>query len=114
MVNAAIDAIGTLAMLFEGAGTGRAFRGKAPEFESGTVTESAFIRSAEKFLGKGAKEQSPGRYVSQDGLRQVRFGDHETQKPNNVHGHFESYDKSAFQGGKVTETAAVKITPDKP
>jgi hypothetical protein len=86
--------------------------GKPPEIPSGTMTVSGFLRTALTFLGKGSKEVSKGRYVSADGLRQVRFGDHETKDPSNVHAHYESYDKPAGQGGKVTESSTVTIVPD--
>jgi hypothetical protein len=86
--------------------------GKPPEIQSGTVTASGFLRTALSFLGKGCKEVSKGRYVSSDGLHQVRFGDHETKNPGNIHAHFESYDKPSGQGGKVTESSTVTIVPD--
>ena len=123
-LSTAIDIFGFFFTAFEGMGGGGGglklspasmgmFRGgKAPEFQSGTVSATGFLRAAITFLGKGSKEVSKGRYVSSDGLRQVRFGDHETKTPGNIHGHFESYDKPAAQGGKVTETSTVTITPD--
>ncbi|HEV2737136.1 MAG TPA: hypothetical protein VGU66_01025, partial [Candidatus Elarobacter sp.] len=86
--------------------------GKAPEFAGGTVTESGFLRTSLTFLGKGPTEVSPGRYVSADGLRQVRFGVHETRAGKQVHAHYEAYDKPVQQGGRVIETRTVMVVPD--
>jgi hypothetical protein len=69
------------------------------------VSPNAFLDSAMKYLGPGYKEVSPGTFVSADGMRQVRFGAHETRGPN-LHGHFEAYDKP---GGRVVENSVVKI-----
>ncbi len=82
--------------------------GRAPEFPGGRVTQSGFLRSAEQYLGNGYREVSPGRWVSADGLRQVRFGAHETRGPG-LHGHFEAYDRA---GGRVIENTRVDIIPD--
>jgi hypothetical protein len=79
--------------------------GRAPEFVGGRVSQSGFLRAAEKYLGSGYKEVSPGRYVSADGLRQVRFGPHELRS-SQLHGHFEAYDKV---GGRVIENTRVNI-----
>jgi hypothetical protein len=73
--------------------------GKVRHVQSGKVTESEFLNSALKYLGPGFKEVSPGRYVSADGMRQVRYGKHEACDPGH-HGDFETYDKPASQGGK--------------
>jgi len=59
-----------------------------------------------KYLGPGYKELSPGRYVSADGMLQVRFGAHETR--GDLHAHFEAYDMA---GGKVVGNSVVKIVP---
>lgn len=85
---------------------------KAPEFLSGVITESTFLDVARQYLGKGYREAEPGRFVSADGLRQVRFGAHETRE-SELHAHFEAYDGPAGSGGKVTETATVQIVPDR-
>jgi hypothetical protein len=87
--------------------------GKAPEIGSGILTESGFLRQSQKFLGNGYSEVSQGRYVSADGLRQVRFGAHETRAGKQVHAHFEAYDKPQQVGGKVVETSTAIIVPDK-
>ena len=83
--------------------------GRAVEIASGVVTESQFLRNAINYLGKGYTEAANGRWVSIDGLRQVRFGAHEVRDVNNLHGHFEAYDRA---GGRVIENAAVKIVRD--
>lgn len=68
-------------------------RGRAPEFQSGQLTESGVLRQAENYLGAGYREVSPGRYVSADGTRQFRYGAHETRNATNHHAHFESLEK---------------------
>ena len=83
--------------------------GKAPEYDGGDITEGGFLDQAIEYLGEGYTEASPGRYVSADGTRQVRYGGHETKNPNNHHGHFES-----AESGHVTENTSVKIIPDGP
>ncbi|MGH8550152.1 MAG: hypothetical protein ACRERU_16425, partial [Methylococcales bacterium] len=82
--------------------------GRAVESLGGRLTESGFLNATEKFLGKGYKEISPGRFVSADSLRQVRFGPHEVKGPG-MHAHFEAYNQP---GGKVIENKRVLITPD--
>jgi len=86
-------------------------RGRAPEFPGGQVGESAFIDSILDYLGPGYREVSPGRYVSADGFRQVRFGAHEVRGPQ-LHGHFEAFDAPFGEGGRVIENTVVRITPD--
>ncbi len=81
--------------------------GRAPEFESGALTEGEFLDNALEYLKPGYSEVSPGRYLSGDGLRQVRYGAHETQGLRH-HGHFEVYD---IAGGGVIENAVVDILP---
>lgn len=39
------------------------------------MTENDALSAAEEFLGKNYKSFGNGRYVSQDGLKQVRMGD---------------------------------------
>ncbi|HFC6753736.1 TPA: polymorphic toxin MafB class 1 [Neisseria meningitidis] len=81
---------------------------RAPEYHAGTVSESNFLNAAEKWLGENYKSYPNGRYVSQDGMRQVRYGYHETNSSTH-HGHFESYDKP---NGRVIENSAVTIIRD--
>jgi RHS repeat-associated protein len=85
--------------------------GRAPEFTRGQTTESGFLKSGLKWLGEGYKDMGGGRYLSKDGLRQIRYGKHETSGKVH-HGHFEAYDKSADQGGKVIENTRVIIVSD--
>jgi hypothetical protein len=84
---------------------------RAPEFPGGETTETGFLNSALNWLGKGYKDMGGGRYVSADGLKQIRYGKHETTGKVH-HGHFEVYDKPADKGGKVIENTVVKIVPD--
>ncbi|GEM_PF-3878298 len=85
---------------------------KADEFDRGEIGESGFLDAAENWLGEGYFVYPNGRYVSKDGMRQIRYGKHETKNPNNQHGHFEAYDKPAQNGGEVLETGTVKILKD--
>jgi len=80
-------------------------RGRAPEFPSGTISEDAVLNTTIEYLGEGYREVSPGRYVSVDGLRQVRYGRHEVRVPGNHHVHFEALDEL----GRVVENAVVRI-----
>ncbi len=82
-------------------------KGKAPEFKSGRLTGEEFLRAAEEFLGPNFRHMGNNRYVSSDGMRQVRIGEHELKR-GNLHGHFEVYNQP---GGTVTETATVEIIP---
>jgi RHS repeat-associated protein len=84
----------------------------APEFSGGTVTESQFADNALRWLGPGYTEPSPGRFLSSDGLWQVRFGAHEARDLADLHGHFEVYDVPASRGGQVVENMRVSIVPD--
>ena len=77
-------------------------------WEAGTVSESTFLNSAEKWLGENYKSYPNGRYVPQDEIRQVRYGHHETNSSTH-HGHFESYDKP---NGRVIENSVVTIIQD--
>lgn len=81
---------------------------RAPEYHAGTVSESNFLNAAEKWLGENYKSYPNGRYVSQDGMRQVRYGHHETNSSTH-HGHFESYDKP---NGRIIENSVVTIIQD--
>lgn len=76
--------------------------------KGGVVAADKVLGLADKYLGAGHTEVSPGRWVSSDGLRQFRFGTHETST-NPLHAHFEVYDKSYFKGGTLTENTVVEI-----
>ncbi|MFI8977403.1 PA14 domain-containing protein [Nocardia asteroides] len=80
--------------------------GRAPELPSGKIPESKAMDAAEKWLGPGYVDKGGGRYVSADGQRQVRYGEHETVKSPTHHMHFESY-----ENGRVAENAVVEIIP---
>ncbi|HEY4238040.1 MAG TPA: hypothetical protein VGM45_11995 [Gaiellaceae bacterium] len=92
-------------MLREKFGPGTAAGGRAPEFGGGSLSESEFLDSARKWLGDNYTEPSPGRFLSKDGLRQVRYGKHEVTSAVH-HGHFEAYDAP---GGRVVENTQVTI-----
>ena len=87
-------------------------RRTAPEYDAGIVSESGFVNSARRWLGNNYTDEGRGRYVSRDGMHQIRYGGHETENPNNHHGHFEAYDRPAHQGGEVIENSRVLIVPD--
>jgi RHS repeat-associated protein len=89
---------------------GAFLRGRAPEFFGGTLTEGEFLTAAQKWLGVGYKEVSPGRFISQDGLNQLRYGAHEIAGSGN-HAHFESFDIPYGKGGKIIENTKVNIIP---
>ncbi|MHA7877921.1 MAG: hypothetical protein ACX93T_03315 [Bacteroidota bacterium] len=63
------------------------------ELQSGKISESDLMRVAEHWLGEAYKDMGNGRYLSRDGLRQFRYGKHETSDLNKQHAHFEAYDK---------------------
>jgi RHS repeat-associated protein len=94
-----------VAMMADGGGGVRP--GRAPESAGGQLAEAQAIGVAERWLGPGYREVSPGRYVSADGLRQVRYGPHEVSSATH-HIHFETYDK---RGGHVVENTRATIVP---
>jgi len=79
------------------------------ERDLGTITESGFLKEAERYLGKDYVVHSKGRYVSKDGSRQIRYGRHETEDLKDHHAHFEAYD---LKTGKLNEWGRVKIIND--
>jgi hypothetical protein len=85
--------------------TGSIRFGRAAEHYGGQLTESQAMEAAAKWLGPGYKEVSPGRFVSADGQRVVRYGDHET-RGTVQHIHFE-----AIENGFVVENTWVEIIP---
>ena len=86
-------------------------RNTAPEHNAGELTKQQFDENVKKYLGEGYEDKGKGRFLSKDGMRQTRYGDHETRNPNDHHGHFEAYDKSAHEGGEVIENSRVVIKP---
>jgi hypothetical protein len=85
------------------------YSGRVPHIGSGQLTQDAAISSAQKWLQPGYTEVSQGRFVSADGLRQIRFGFHETSNPNNLHIHFEAFNKSYWNGGRIIESTVTSI-----
>lgn len=83
----------------------------APEYVGGKISESSFLISAEQWLGDGYVSLPNGRYISKDGMRQVRYGKHETNSKIH-HAHFESYDKPIEKGGRIIENTSVEIIQD--
>lgn len=79
--------------------------GRAPEFPAGALPEDDVIDRAIDWLGAGFTERSPGRFVSADGLRQFRYGAHETRNASRHHCHFEALDSA----GHVIENSVVEI-----
>lgn len=55
------------------------------------------LEAAQRFLGPGYREVSPGRYVSADGTRQVRLSHHEV-RPGQEHIHFETLQPNSVDG----------------
>ena len=86
-------------------------RNTAPEHNAGELTKQQFDENVKRYLGKGYEDKGKGRFLSTDGMRQTRYGDHETRNPNDHHGYFEAYDKSAHEGGEVIENSRVVIKP---
>lgn len=72
---------------------------------------AGFINSAEKWLGDNYQSLGNGHYVSDDGMKQVRYGRHEIATSVH-HGDFETYDKPANQGVGVVENTRVRIESD--
>ncbi len=92
-----------------GSGSSGVRKLKAPEFHGGKLSESEFLQSALKYLGKDYRSLPNGRYISKDGLRQVRYGRHEVSSKQH-HAHFESYDKP---NGRIVENTMVEIVKGK-
>ena len=80
-----------------------------PEYPAGKISESKLMDVAEKWLGRGYKDMGSGRYVSKDEVRQFRYGKHKTKNLGNHHAHFETYDKSLNEGGKLIEKSVVEV-----
>lgn len=64
-----------------------------------SMTTRDALDTAEEFLGPGYRELSNGRYVSADGLRQVRMTDRDLAHPNQApHMNFETYNSPTGPG----------------
>ena len=73
--------------------------------DGGVATADQALDGAAEYLGPGYKDMGGGRYVSADGLRQVRMGAHELVKAP-THMHFEAFDAP---GGKIIESTWVDV-----
>ena len=72
--------------------------------DGGIASVDEALDGAETFLGPGYNSLANGRYVSADGMRQVRLGTHELKDPLQQHIHFEAYDVPADLGGHIIES----------
>jgi hypothetical protein len=79
------------------------------ELRGGEISESNLMIAAEKWLGQGYKDKGNGRYLSEDGLRQFRYGKHETKNIMKQHAHIEAYDRPHEIGGKLIEKAVLDV-----
>jgi hypothetical protein len=66
------------------------------------------LQGATTFLKTGYRDMGKGRFLSADGLRQIRWGSHELN-PLDMHIHFEHYDLPWDIGGKVIESTYTLI-----
>jgi RHS repeat-associated protein len=80
-------------------------RGRAPEYPGGTIREDQAMDAAARWLGDGYREVGNGRYISRDGSRVVRYGNHEVNSKTH-HIHFES-----VENGRVVENTSAEIVP---
>jgi hypothetical protein len=85
--------------------TGMIRLGRAPEYYGGKLTQDQALSAAERWLGPGYREVSPGRFVSADGNRIVRYGAHETRSAVE-HIHFEG-----AENGFVVENTWAEVVP---
>ena len=67
------------------------------------MTRSNAVKEGKKFLGEGFTKEAPGRYVSQDGLRQMRF-DFSHHGGTSGHINLEVWNKSILGPGKHFQT----------
>jgi hypothetical protein len=85
--------------------TGAIRFGRAPEYYGGRLTQDQAMEAAAEWLGPGYREVSPGRFISANGERVVRYGAHETRGAVE-HIHFE-----AIENGHVVENTRADIAP---
>ncbi len=76
--------------------------------DGGIATADQALDRAITYLGKGYRDMGLGRYLSEDGLRQVRLGAHELN-PANMHIHFEHYNIPWDLGGRLIESTFTLI-----
>lgn len=76
---------------------------KLPEDGTKMSTNDA-LDAAKEFLGDGYKDMGNGRFVSKDGLRQVRMGDSDIlgQHGGGSHMNFETLIENMDKPGKMT------------
>ena len=78
-----------------------------------TYSTNMVLDLADDFLGKGYVEKSPGRFVSADGLRQIRMTDSDLTKINNhagaPHLNFETLEPNPLKPGKFRITGSSHI-----
>jgi hypothetical protein len=67
------------------------------------------IELAEDFLGQGYKEVEKGRFVSEDGLRQVRMGEHELSGKERLHLNFETLKRNRRRPSKMTTDKNIHV-----
>jgi hypothetical protein len=79
-----------------------------PHIDGGIATANQALDGAIAYLGKGYRDMGLGRYLSADGLRQIRLGAHELN-PANMHIHFEHYNIPWDLGGKLIESTFTLI-----
>jgi RHS repeat-associated protein len=86
---------------------GAARLGRAPEYFGGELSQDQAMGAAEQWLGAGYRETAAGsgRWISEDGLRVIRFGAHETGGVVE-HIHFEAY-----TNGYISENTWAAIIP---
>lgn len=67
------------------------------------------LEVAQEFLGKEYKEIEPGRFVSKDGTRQVRMGEHELNSNAPLHLNLETLKPNPQKPGKMTREKNIHI-----
>ncbi len=73
-----------------------------PHVDGGVASSHNVLQGAITFLRSGYRDMGKGRFLSADGLRQIRWGIHELN-PLDMHIHFEHYDLPWDIEGKVIE-----------
>jgi hypothetical protein len=79
-----------------------------PHVDGGIASAHNVLQGATTFLKTGYRDMGKGRFLSADGLRQIRWGSHELN-PLDMHIHFEHYDLPWDIGGKVIESTYTLI-----
>jgi hypothetical protein len=80
-----------------------------PRVQGWNLTEDQALDVAEKYLGEGYRQVSSDRYVSADGSRIVRYGNHETEgRVHHIHGdHPVTEVPLTIDGAEVLQTAGL-------